>query len=118
MQLLSVRTSLSHTHRLQVRFSDEDLERLDARAIELGLPLTSTVRTLTRMALAGARDARLDELESVAVAGLMAAEHGLRLLEVLFPNAGQRSAELADATRLCALERVATVRRDLEEAER
>ena len=113
-----MRTSSNHPHRLQVRFSEEDRRRLLARSTELGLPLTATVRALTRTALAGGRDERLDDLEAVCVAALMAAEHTLRLVEALFPNASRRSAELAGAIRLGALDRVAEARRDLEEADR
>ena len=101
--------------RLQICFSEEDLVRLRAHAGELGLPLTASVRTLTRAALAGQRDQRLDELEAVTVAALMAAEHALRLVELVVPAGARRSAELARAVRVAALERVAQVRRELEE---
>lgn len=102
--------------RLPVRFSAEDLARLRERSAQLNLPLTSTVRALARQALSAERDQRLEELEAVAVAGLMAAEHAVHLLEALFPNAAGRSAQLTETVRVAALERVAAVRRDLEEA--
>ena len=103
--------------RLQVRFSAEDVERLRAHAADCGLPLTATVRSLTRTALAGQRDLRLEELEAVCVAGLMAAEHALGMVELLVPAGGHRSAELATSVRLSALDRVAQIRRELEEAQ-
>ena len=103
--------------RLQVRFSEDEVARLQARATELGLPLTATVRSLTLSALAGARDPRLDELEAVGVAALMAGEHAVQLVQLLIPAGARRSADLAAAVHLGALERLAQVRRDLEEAQ-
>ena len=106
-----------HTRRLQIRFSDEDVARLATRATELGLPLTATVRSLTRTALAGERDLRVEELEAVCVAAVMAAEQAVQLLELMVPGGTRRSADLADRVRLSALDRVAQIRRELEEAQ-
>ena len=103
--------------RLHVRFSTDDVESLRAHALELGLPLTATVRTLARIALAGQRDQRLEELEAVTVAALMAAEQCLRLVEQLLPGGAKRSAEMAGSVRLAALERVAQIRAELEESD-
>ena len=65
METLQRRTQQSA--RLHIRFSIDDIERLRAHGLELGLPLTATVRTLARTALAGHRDQRLEELEAVTV---------------------------------------------------
>ena len=85
-------------------------------ADERGLPLTSTVRALARTGLAAATDARLDQLEVVALASLMASEQSLRLIESLFPSGAQRSQDLASSARVSALDRIEGIRRDLEEA--
>ena len=111
-----MRTSALHSTRLQVRFSEEDYRRLLARSTELGLPVTTAVRTLTRAALAGGEEPRLDELEAIGVATLMAAEQACQLLQLLIPGGARRAAEVAGATELRALERLAEVRRQLEES--
>jgi len=110
-------TSIRRASRLQVRFGPEDMERLRAHAHELCLPLAATVRALTRFSLAERRDERMAELESVAVAALMASEQALRLLELVLPAGARRAAQVAEASRLSALERVARVRAELAEAE-
>ena len=90
--------------------------RIRQLADERGLPLTSTVRALARTALAAGTEVRLDQLEVVALAALMASEQSLRVIESLFPSAAQRSQELVASARVSALDRIEAVRRDLEEA--
>lgn len=92
------------------------MDRLRVHATDLGLPLTAAVRGLALTGLAGRPDGRLDQLEAVAVAALMASEHAVRLLELLLPGGARRSADLASAVRLAALDRIAGVRQDLEES--
>jgi len=116
MGTLSKPTASAMSRRVQVRFSESDWSSLRDLAEQRGIPLTATVRSLTRTALASSRDERLDQLEVVALAGLMAAEHSLRLLEALFPNGSRRSSDVAAPARLSALDRIEEVRRDLEEA--
>lgn len=104
------------TQRVQVRFSEADLRRLRQLAGERDLALTALVRSLTRSAMAGEAATRLDQLEVVSVAALMAAEHCLRLVEAVFPGAARRSDQISKAARLSALERIEEVRGELEEA--
>jgi hypothetical protein len=111
-----MRTSQLRSTRLQVRFSEEDHRRLLARSAELGLPVTTTVRTLTRAALASGQEPRLDELEAIGVAALLAAEQVCGLVQLLIPGGARRAAELAAGTELKALDRLSEVRRQLQES--
>ena len=78
----------------------------------------TSLAVLRTVAVAFARSLGADEdsVEAVAVAALMAGEHAVRLLELLLPGGARRSADLAGAVRLAALDRIAAVRGDLEEA--
>ena len=115
METLSPATS-GRSRRVQVRYTEVDWLHLSQMARDRDLPLTSLIRGLTRAAMASDMTARLDQMEVVAVASLMAAEHCLRLVEAVFPGAGRRSDEVGRSARVRALERVDEVRRDLEEA--
>ena len=108
--------STRHATRLQVRFTEEEVEAFRSQAQELGIPLTAAVRVLAKAGLAGRPDGRLDQLEAVVVAALMAGEHAVHLLELLLPGGARRSSELAGAVRLSALDRLAAVQQDLKES--
>ena len=97
-------------------FSEQDLATVREHASQLGVPVTAAVRVLVRAGLAGRADGRLDQLEAVTVAALMAGEHAVHLVELLLPGGARRSAELAGAVRLSALDRLAAIQQELKES--
>jgi hypothetical protein len=86
--------------RLQVRFSGAQLEALRALAASSGRSLSGSLRWLLQERLAEGRPAASDaarESSLLALAGLVASEQTLRLLESMLPGGSQRSAALRPA---------------------
>jgi hypothetical protein len=106
------------SRRLDVRLSESLGDRLVSRARSAGAPLSAIARQLLEAALdrhageeADAADATL-----VGLGALVAAEHGLRLLELSFPQLGRRSPELRQEAIGAAQVRLEELRRQLEES--
>ncbi len=75
--------------RLQVRFSPTELELVGERARAAAMPMSTAVRQLVHSALdrKATADAAAADQALVTLSGLVAAEHALRLLEEIVPDA-------------------------------
>ena len=104
--------------RLDIRLSEMLGERLLARARAAGAPLSAIARALLEAALEQRADKEADAADAalVGLGALVAAEHGLRLLELSFPQLGRRSPELRQEAIGLAQARLEELRRQLEES--
>jgi len=104
--------------RLDIRLSGMLCDRLLARARAAGAPLSAVARQLLEAALDRQVDKEADaaDVALVGLGALVAAEHGLRLLELNFPQLGRRSPELRQEAIGLAQARLEELRRQLEES--
>lgn len=95
--------------RVQVCFAASELAELRVAAAQADLPLSAYLRlqVLRARRLQGGRE---PDLTLASLAGLVAAEHALTLLEAVLPDGARRSIELREDAVRAAAERLESLR--------